>query len=151
MSQVGNGKFDKSIFAHEPILTVESRLWRAVLEQAFADAEVAPNCGDIAFEPFESAAARQYLRADNPKEAEHLLIVCDFASIPADRLILWARRRYPLVPVTDLDEVSEVREVKEIEEVKDRSAVDSEGPSNPLLPLRPSLPLPPICPAPLIA
>lgn len=92
----GDGRMSKSIWAHEPILTPELKLWRGVLAQAYADAEMLPNGDEIAAQPFESAAARQYLRADNPKEAEHLQIVCEFADVPADRLISWARRRYSL-------------------------------------------------------
>jgi hypothetical protein len=74
----------------------ERSLWRAVLVQAFEDAEMAPNGDESGSEPFESSRARQYLRADNFKEAEHLHLVCEFADIPADRVISWARERYPL-------------------------------------------------------
>jgi hypothetical protein len=86
----------KSIWAHEPILTPERKLWRAVLSQALEDAEMMPIGDQTASEPFESSGARQYLRADNFEEAEHLKLVCDFADVPADRVILWARQRYPL-------------------------------------------------------
>lgn len=74
----------------------ERSLWRAVLVQAFEDAEMTPNGDENGSEPFESSRARQYLRADNFKEAEHLHLVCEFADIPADRVISWARERYPL-------------------------------------------------------
>jgi hypothetical protein len=116
------------------MVDAERSLWRAVLAQAFDDAEIAPNCSDIEFEPWESARARQYLRADSPQEAEHLHIVCGYAQIPADRLICWARQRYAV------DEASEVKEVKEIEEVKDESTFDCEVSRVPLSPLPPLLP-----------
>jgi hypothetical protein len=74
----------------------ERSLWRAVLAQAFEDAETAANSDESGSEPFESSRARQYLRADNFKEAEHLHLVCEFADISADRVISWARERYPL-------------------------------------------------------
>jgi hypothetical protein len=86
----------KSIWAHETILTPERKLWRAVLGQAFEDAEMMPIDDETESEPFESWRARQYLRADNFEEAEHLKLVCDFADVPGDRVILWARQRYPI-------------------------------------------------------
>jgi hypothetical protein len=48
-------------------------------------------------EPMERICARSLLRADTADEKEILEILCDFAGVPADRVILWARRRYPLV------------------------------------------------------
>jgi hypothetical protein len=86
----------KSIWAREPILTPERKVWRAVLSQALEDAEMMPIGDQTGPEPFESSMARQYLRADNFEQAEHLKLVCDFADVPADRVILWARQRYPL-------------------------------------------------------
>jgi hypothetical protein len=74
----------------------ERSLWRAVLTQAFEDAEMMANGDADGSETLESSRARQYLRADNFKETEHLKLVCKFAEIPADRVISWARRRYPL-------------------------------------------------------
>jgi hypothetical protein len=96
MHQQGDGRLSKSIWAHEPILTAERKVWRAVLGQAIEDAEMTAMDGEIGPEPLESSLARQYLRADNFQEAEHLKLVCDFADVPADRVILWARQRYPL-------------------------------------------------------
>jgi hypothetical protein len=77
------------------VVEAERRLWRAVLDQAYEDAETrAP--GDVtASESSECTRARRYLRADVPAQAG-LLLVCDFADIPADRVISWARHRYPL-------------------------------------------------------
>ncbi len=72
----------------------ERRLWRAVLEQAYTDADLPP--GADGSEPFECARARRYLRADSPFEAENLKLVCEFADLPADRVYLWARQRYAL-------------------------------------------------------
>jgi hypothetical protein len=82
---------------HDPLLTVENRLWRAVLEQAYTDAEslsnaVSENDDDG---PPERIRARRYLRGDNKQEAANLVMVCGFAEIPADRLLNWARRNYP--------------------------------------------------------
>jgi hypothetical protein len=50
---------------------------------------------ETATDPLEASEARQYLRADRPQEAENLKLVCDFADLPADRIVLWARRSYP--------------------------------------------------------
>jgi hypothetical protein len=74
----------------------ERRLWRAVLEQAYEDAEMLALDGSVGTEPFECSQARRYLRADSPFEIDDLRLVCDFAAVPADRVFLWARRRYPL-------------------------------------------------------
>jgi hypothetical protein len=74
----------------------ERNLWRAVLNQAYEDAEMTPVGDGTALESFECTRARRYLRADSPHEAENLKLVCEFADIPADRVFLWARQRYPL-------------------------------------------------------
>ena len=91
----GDGRRSKSIWAHEPILTPERKLWRAVLLQAFEDAEMPPAGDGTGTDPVEASEARQYLRADISPEAEDLKLVCDFAELPADRVVLWARRSYP--------------------------------------------------------
>jgi hypothetical protein len=101
MFHAGNQRSQASIWSHEPILTPERRLWRAVLEQAFADAELPACSADAAgegtdFEPVERKQARRFLRADSPHEQASLEMVCDFADVPADRVIPWARRRYPI-------------------------------------------------------
>ena len=72
----------------------ERNLWRAVLGQAYEDAEQAPSCDGSA--SIECVRAQIYLRADSIFEAGDLELVCDFAEIPADRIVLWARRRFPL-------------------------------------------------------
>ncbi len=74
----------------------ERRLWRAVLGQAYEDAEMLAQDGEPGDETIECSRARRYLRADSPFEEENLRLVCDFADVPADRLYLWARQRYPL-------------------------------------------------------
>jgi hypothetical protein len=79
--------------AHEPVLTAERKLWRAVLEQARVDCDLPLFSDGIA--PMERILARRLLRAASADEADILRLVCDFAGVPADRLILWARRRYP--------------------------------------------------------
>jgi hypothetical protein len=79
----------------ETLITSERKLWRAVLEQAYADAELTAGEGTD-FEPVERKLARRFLRADSPFEQANLELVCDFADIPADRVIPWARGRYPI-------------------------------------------------------
>ena len=83
-----------SIWAHVPVPTPERKIWRAVLVQAYLDAELTSFSDGS--DPVESVRAQTYLRADISTEAQNLRLVCDFAEIPADRVILWARRRYPL-------------------------------------------------------
>jgi hypothetical protein len=89
---------------HDPLLTPENRLWRAVLEQAYADAESGADVGDDnddderddgANGPPERIRARFYLRGDNKQEAAALTMVCSFAEVPADRVLSWARKNYP--------------------------------------------------------
>ena len=85
------------VFAQIPVLTPERKIWRAVLEQAFADAD-----GATEFDPDSGLAirtiARRFLRAASPIEAEILALVCDYADVPYDRVVLWARQRYPAEP-----------------------------------------------------
>jgi hypothetical protein len=79
------------------VCDAERKLWRAVLGQAYEDAEGPPMAGETsAEEPLEVLRARRYLRADSPFEASNLAMVCQFAGFPADRIILWARRRFAL-------------------------------------------------------
>jgi len=85
----------------ETLITSDRRLWRAVLEQAFADAEMPATPPATAgertdFEPLERKQARRFLRADSPHEQASLELVCEFADVPPDRVIPWARRRYPI-------------------------------------------------------
>lgn len=85
------------LFARIPVLTPERKIWRAVLEQAYADAE-----GTAEPDPDSGLAtqtiARRFLRAASPIEAEILALVCGFAEVPYDRVVLWARQRYPSEP-----------------------------------------------------
>ena len=74
----------------------ERSLWRAVLTQAYEDAEMTPIGEEPAADPLECVKARRFLRADSPFEAADLAFVCDLADLPADRVFSWARRRYPL-------------------------------------------------------
>jgi hypothetical protein len=84
---------------HNPLLTAENRLWRAVLEQAYVDAESGADAGDAQTDDgdgsHECLRARCYLRGDSKPDAAALVAVCSFAEIPADRLLNWARRNYP--------------------------------------------------------
>ena len=92
MGRLGDGRFDKSPGAQEPVITPERKLWRAVLTLAYEEAEMPADCGS----PAERAKARAYLRAQSPFEAADLELVCGFAELPMDRLVSWARRRYDL-------------------------------------------------------
>ncbi len=85
---------------HDPLLTPEHRLWRAVLEQAYVDAESSYDIDhdDDGDGPPERIRARCYLRGDSRPDAASLALVCDFAEIPADRVLDWARRNYPRPP-----------------------------------------------------
>ena len=87
---------------HNPLLTAENRLWRAVLEQAYVDAESGPDVGDAQPDDcdgsHECIRARCYLRGDSKPDAAALTAVCDFAEVPADRVLNWARRNYPRPP-----------------------------------------------------
>jgi len=83
-----------SIWIHVPILTPERRVWRAVLGQACADSEL--ELFSDGSEPKERTRGRGFLRADSAEETAALSLVCDFADVPLDRVILWARRRYPV-------------------------------------------------------
>jgi hypothetical protein len=94
MHREGDGRRSKSIWAHEPFITPERKLWRAVLEQAYADAELSLSLDGS--EPLERLRARVFLRADSSQEEAALDLVCEFADVPADRVIPWARKRYPL-------------------------------------------------------
>lgn len=140
MHYLGDGYGSKSLYAHEPILTAERRLWRGVLEQAYADAEL-PLAVDAEDELFiEQIRARRFLRADTPGEKEGLRLVCDYAEVPFDRVVTWARKHYAPPAQQGLEKV-EARDAKEVEEIvkaiKDREATIlalSEFPS-PLLPL----------------
>ena len=91
----GDGRGSKSIWVYEPIITPELKVWRAVLEQAYQDAELSACLEADGPESSDFTRARRYLRADSPHEAANLKLVCDFADVPADRVILWARQRYP--------------------------------------------------------
>lgn len=121
----GAGGNAKLVYTHEPILTAERRLWRGVLNQAYADAEssIGVESEDELF--IEQIRARRFLRADTPGEKEELRLVCDYAEVPFDRVVTWARKRYAPCAWQDLKKV-EARDGKEIEEiveaVKDREA-----------------------------
>ncbi len=78
----------------ETPITSDRKLWRAVLEQAYADAELSLSLDGS--EPVERLRARIFLRANSSQEEAALSLVCEFADIPTDRVIPWARKRYPL-------------------------------------------------------
>lgn len=76
------------------MVATERKLWRAVLEQAYDDAELPCFADDT--DPAERVRACSYLRADSPTDRENLSLVCEFADVPLDRVIGFARRRYPI-------------------------------------------------------
>lgn len=78
------------LFAQIPVLTPERRIWRAVLEQAYFDAHL-PLEADGS-EPVERTVARAFLSTDSPE----LRLVCEYAEIPRDRVIVWARGHFSL-------------------------------------------------------
>lgn len=118
MHYFGDGRTSKSIYAQEPLVTSETRLWRGVLNQAYADAEPSPGVEaedeDALF--IEQIRARRFLRADTPGEKEELRLVCDYAEVPFDRVVKWARKRYVRSALQDLKKV-EAEDTKEVEEV----------------------------------
>jgi hypothetical protein len=75
------------------IIPPEIRLWRAVLGQAYADAELPPLSN--AREAVQRVKARSFLRADTAPDREALEDVCDSANVPLDRIVNWARTQYP--------------------------------------------------------
>jgi hypothetical protein len=75
------------------MIAAERKLWRAVLEQAYDDAGMASFADDT--DPVERVRACSYLRADSPTDRANLNLVCEFADVPLDRVIGFARRRYP--------------------------------------------------------
>lgn len=112
----GAGGNAKLVYTHEPILTAERKLWRGVLQQAYADAELSlgVESGDELF--IEQIRARRFLRADRPGEKEELRLVCDYAEVPFDRVVTWARKHYAPSGQQDLAKV-EAKDAKEVEEI----------------------------------
>jgi len=134
------------LWTSDPVLTDQRRLWRGVLEQAYADAELllGVESEDELF--IEQIRARRFLRADTPGEKEELRLVCDYADVPFDRVVHWARKHSVPMARHDMEKV-EARDAKEVEEiiktVKDREATTlalRELPA-PLFPLPPLSPL----------
>ena len=85
-----------SLGMNESIPTPERKLWRGVLQQAYADAELSLGLEQDDELFIDQDRARRFLRADTASEAEELKLVCDCAEVPFDRVVLWARKRYPL-------------------------------------------------------
>ena len=83
--------------------TAENRLWRAVLQQAYEDAEQ-PQMAD-GVDPETRARAQRYLRADAGAEIDQLKLVCYFAEVPFDRVVSFARKRYTYVPAEEIPTV----------------------------------------------
>lgn len=120
MPHATNSRTPASIWTHEPILTPERKLWRAVLEQAYADAELPLSLDGS--EPVERNLARRFLRADSPHEAQNLDVVCEFADVPGDRIVLWARQRYPVEQSHERTLESSSRVVVTVADQTDREA-----------------------------
>jgi len=93
MSRVADGRHEKAVFAHVPILTPERKLWRAVLEQAFEDAEI-PVEGNQRV-PRRRKRAREYLRGDGLRIEEGLDLVCGYAAL---RSTAWWYGRDSVIP-----------------------------------------------------
>ena len=87
-------KLRASLHATPEIVTPEMKVCRAVLGQAYEDAEL-PLLVDGS-EPFFRAKARAFLRGDTPADDEMLEQICGSAQVPMDRVVAWARKRYPL-------------------------------------------------------
>jgi hypothetical protein len=87
-------KTNSAIWINEPVITPERKLWRAVLGQAYADAQQ-PLLADGS-EPLGRTCAREFFRADEPLEEAILRLMCELAAVPYDRVVLWARKQYPL-------------------------------------------------------
>jgi hypothetical protein len=87
-------KTNSAIWIDTPVITPERKLWRAVLGQVYADAQQ-PLLADGS-EPLERTCAREFLRADEPLEEAILRLICEFAAVPCDRVVLWARKQYPI-------------------------------------------------------
>ena len=95
-----------AVHVSQPVLTPERKLWRAVLQQACADANSSQDCQE-AVGPATRSIARRFLRAAGSSEAAILALVCDFAGVPYDRVVLWARQRFPPEPAGQ-DSVDEI-------------------------------------------
>jgi hypothetical protein len=87
-------KSNSAIWFDPPVLTPERKLWRAVLGQAYADAQLPPYADGE--EPGVRASARAFLRADGSLAEVLLKDICESAAVPFDRVVLWARKQYPL-------------------------------------------------------
>jgi hypothetical protein len=113
------------LWTSDPVLTAERRLWRGVLEQAYAEAELSLGVESEEELYIDQIRARRFLRADTPGEKGELRLVCDYAEVPFDRVVTWARKHYGPSARQDLEKV-EARDTKEVEEivkaVKDREA-----------------------------
>ena len=128
-----------TIWTSDIVMTPERKLWRGVLEQAYADAELLAGIESVD-EPFtEQIRARLFLRAGTPEEKEGLRLVCDYAEVPCDRVVTWAKKQYAPPAKRDLKK-AKARDAREAEEIvktiQDRKAASralSEFPS-PLLP-----------------
>ncbi len=93
---MSKGYPSSEMWRSEPVMTPERRLWRGVLEQAYADAELPLGLEESDELFIDQDRARRFLRADTISEEEELKLVCDFADLPYDRVVHWARGRYPL-------------------------------------------------------
>ena len=80
MPHATNSRTPAPIWVHEPIITPELKVWRAVLEQAYQDAELSGYPEADSAESSECTKARRYLRADSLHEVTQ---VAGVASIVA--------------------------------------------------------------------
>ena len=105
-----------TMWTSDVVMTPERKLWRSVLEQAYADAELLAGI-ESEDEPFiEQIRARLFLRADTLDEEAGLRLVCDYAEVPFDRVVTWARKHYAPPTKRDLKKL-EARDAREAEEI----------------------------------
>jgi hypothetical protein len=97
MNSSANESYEESALAPEPVPTFEQEIWRRVLKMMYGHAELPLSAGqdeEVLF--IQQDIARRLLRADTEDEEELLKLICGYASVPCDRVIHWARARFPL-------------------------------------------------------
>lgn len=82
---VNEVKEDYESFSGGRIMIPEMMLWKKVLEQAYHDALGRGR---------DASLAQSWLRGDTQEQRFDLVLVCDFADVPLDRMISWAQRKW---------------------------------------------------------
>src|SRR5207248_11605783 len=98
MSHISGGRWSKSIYAREPLRTAETRLWRGVLEQAYADAELSleVECDDDLCSV--QIRARRFRRADTPGEKPGSRLVCGYDGVSIELALTGSTKHYTPSP-----------------------------------------------------